>query len=66
MIASFVLYPILLIMWTAFQSFILRDKNNNNKKNNKNNNNNKKKKKKKKKKKLISTIKITSFYESNT
>ena len=64
MIASFVLYPILLIMWTAFQSFILRDKNNNNKKNNKNNNNNNKKKKKKKK--LISTIKITSFYESNT
>ena len=32
--------PILLIMWTAFQSFILRD----------NNNNNKKKQKKKKKK----------------
>ena len=61
MIASFVLHPILLIMWTAFQSFILLDNNNNN-----NNNNNNKKKKKKKKKKLISTLKITSFYESNT
>ena len=34
--------PILLIMWIAFQSFILRDNNNNN---------NKKKQKKKKKKK---------------
>ena len=56
MITSFVLHPILLIMWTAFQSFILRDNDDNN------NNNNKKKKKKK----LISTLKITSFYESNT
>ena len=27
--------PILLIMWTAFQSFILRDNNNNNNNNNK-------------------------------
>ena len=28
--------PILLIMWTAFQSFILRDNNNNNNNNNNN------------------------------
>ena len=32
--------PILLIMWTAFQSFILRDNNNNYNYNNNNNNNN--------------------------
>ena len=32
--------PILLIMWTAFQSFILRDNNNNDNNNNNNNNNN--------------------------
>ena len=32
--------PILLIMWTAFQSFILRHNNNNNNINNNNNNNN--------------------------
>ena len=32
--------PILLIMWTAFQSFILQDNNNNNNNNNKNNKNN--------------------------
>ena len=63
MITSFVLHPILLIMWTAFQSFILRDNDNNN---NNNNKKKKKKKKKKKEKKLISTLKITSFYESNT
>ena len=49
---GYVMHPILLIMWTAFQSFILRDNNNNN--------NNKKKRK------FISSIKITSFYESNT
>ena len=50
---GYVMRPILLIMWTAFQSFILRDNNNNNNK-------------KKKKRKFISSIKITSFYESNT
>ena len=33
---GYVMHPILLIMWTAFQSFKLRDNNNNN-----NNNNNK-------------------------
>ena len=32
--------PILLIMWTAFQSFILRDNNTNNNNDNNNNNNN--------------------------
>ena len=32
--------PILLIMWTAFQSFILRHNNNNDNNNNNNNNNN--------------------------
>ena len=32
--------PILLIMWTAFQSFILRDNNNNNNNNNNDNHNN--------------------------
>ena len=30
------MHPILLIMWTAFQSFILRDNNNNNNNNNNN------------------------------
>ena len=30
------MHPILLIMWTAFQSFILRDSNNNNNNNNSN------------------------------
>ena len=34
------MHPILLIMWTAFQSFKLRDNNNNNNNNNNNDNNN--------------------------
>ena len=37
---GYVMRPILLIMWTAFQSFILRDNNNNNNNNNNTNNNN--------------------------
>ena len=32
---GYVMRPMLLIMWTAFQSFILRDNNNNNNNNNK-------------------------------